>query len=1024
MSPSLDTIAVAPTRTPSEALLNPLNANEVGRQLQTMPKISRLTQKTIDPNLYPEEQKKLERLITDTIARISQALKVKFESAKLNINIAEFEKGIKWAISTVTLNPDIPVITKIKYMEDIAEKAKLLGDVTAKDISTLRTRRAVESLGVETIELQIKYGNDEDKKQSYFLQKILMQTIGAYAEPAAYWLVQAFSKEAQTIESTGTFNRETFESTQQKLRALDLKYGMNFGSTDSVQGFLSGEGGAREVFLKKIEGGLLAKHPNGVWLGSMIRNGVVSPKIRDGADVTVAGKTINVIDAYIEYRSIVQAGRKREEEVREARSVGLSQWIGADIKRKIWVDQIKSEFYYLKPENIESKVRSANVSDMVIMGTQLLQMAPIVGDIGGGLSGLVNALSGVNIEGAKMSALERSLNGIFGVLGIAVIGGLVNRAHKAGKLAGMIETLGQMRKYLPEKLETLIAATKNLSPEMIQGIKSLGKFLNIDRHIERILAKQGLWALHFAPVAKLGRDLEHGKTRVKPETISKVFDMATGVEGMWEDILWIDKMRKTNTPKTGETSKKASKTTSEELKSRQELAQKRSGIDPKIVAQNASVPDTPEGRMQRLNTASSALKKAGLLRDPDLIKEWLVANGKLTPLARDAILAGHHAGGDIYGDSKSVSDKARAARALPPEWRRVLMERGIMGSLPADNAAKETEQILSAMNIRWVDSVLQKAPNQTVTQPIMNALVTELESRWPSHLGSLNSLLEEYGLVKFSGDQGKMYETALQFSSQRRITQAMADIWSISSKKVLELTLSGWEIQHKELLLGFLKSGNTGQKELLMNTLLESSGVLTQIVRDPEVLTVLIQSSQKNPTLSARLLTQMVSQLSDVSIPSASIKALQTGVEDATKTGHLQWGLVNSNRERLAQAVIQRSPIGQVRSIIAGAKIDGWVALNLRSTSHPLHNAWNEEFESLRLSVWGGEKRANMILSGEFEFFNKHTLDTFLNMTFWDLNQDKQAVIVAKIQGEKGAFVRQNFPRFMQRLDAGLSVTR
>ena len=54
----------------------------------------------------------------------------------------------------------------------------------------------------------------------------------------------------------------------------------------------------------------------------------------------------------------------------------------------------------------------------------------------------------------------------------------------------------------------------------------------------------------------------------------------------------------------------------------------------------------------------------------------------------------------MYGDLKSVSDKARAARALPQEWRRILMERGIMGSLPVDNVGKETEQILSAMNIR------------------------------------------------------------------------------------------------------------------------------------------------------------------------------------------------------------------------------------------------------------------------------------------------------------------------------------
>ena len=262
------------------------------------------------------------------------------------------------------------------------------------------------------------------------------------------------------------------------------------------------------------------------------------------------------------------------------------------------MDQIKSEFDYLKPANIEAKVRSATVSDMVIMGTQLAQMAPIVGDIGGGLDGLVNALSGVNVDGAKINTLERSLNGIFGVLGIAVIGGLVNRAHKAGKLAGMIETLGQMRKYLPEKLATLMTTAKNLSPEIVQGIKSLGKFLNIDLKIEQILAKQGLGALHFAPVTKIGQPTTH----IKPSTVEKAITMAISVGEAGEDAFALDKKRKLDAQKTA--------TKNHPSESRQKSAKKRSGVETQTVMQNANIPDTPEGISQRLDLVFSALEQA------------------------------------------------------------------------------------------------------------------------------------------------------------------------------------------------------------------------------------------------------------------------------------------------------------------------------------------------------------------------------------------------------------------------------
>lgn len=52
-------------------------------------------------------------------------------------------------------------------------------------------------------------------------------------------------------------------------------------------------------------------------------------------------------------------------------------------------------------------MKEKSFADMVIIGTQLAQLAPLVGDIGGGFDGIVSAYAGMNVEGAKLTGLER-----------------------------------------------------------------------------------------------------------------------------------------------------------------------------------------------------------------------------------------------------------------------------------------------------------------------------------------------------------------------------------------------------------------------------------------------------------------------------------------------------------------------------------------------------------------------------------------------------------------------------------------
>jgi hypothetical protein len=54
-------------------------------------------------------------------------------------------------------------------------------------------------------------------------------------------------------------------------------------------------------------------------------------------------------------------------------------------------------------------MKEASMADMVIMATQFAQITPIIGDIAGGTFDLGSAITGVNVEGAKLTAIERSI---------------------------------------------------------------------------------------------------------------------------------------------------------------------------------------------------------------------------------------------------------------------------------------------------------------------------------------------------------------------------------------------------------------------------------------------------------------------------------------------------------------------------------------------------------------------------------------------------------------------------------------
>jgi hypothetical protein len=214
---------------------------ELGKRLSNSPQGKEIAKASLD-----EYSKKS---LTDALHILNNTFKAK----NIPLNVTETESRIQSAIDRVMRNPDIPNLAKQKFIKDITDRLMLLKDLNMSDIVTLRRRRAVESLGVEPIELNQKFGNDETKKQQFFLDKILDETIAKYVEPVAHSLNEVFSRDKVTKITGKEYQREGVEKTTRLLTLLDQKYGLNFAGDAQVLSFLEGKTDARTKILADIQ---------------------------------------------------------------------------------------------------------------------------------------------------------------------------------------------------------------------------------------------------------------------------------------------------------------------------------------------------------------------------------------------------------------------------------------------------------------------------------------------------------------------------------------------------------------------------------------------------------------------------------------------------------------------------------------------------------------------------------------------------------------------------------------------------
>lgn len=450
-----------------------------------------------------EIQKKIDERNMNTLAtQLSIIIDTNLAKQNISFDIQTFKSKIIKYLEQVYLNPDIPSIAKDKFKDDILKKINLLSTIEPSDITSLRKNRNFWSLGIESLELQTKFGNDEVKKQAYFFEKILDKNIREYIEPVSKSLMVTFSESQKQIGIT-QYHEKTLNTFQKNISLLDKKYGIDaMAEIDKItKDTKRNTGGdiSREDLYRKIGmyivNALNKKNPIplGYHIQGIIKNGRLGQWSKQGKwteAITPSGPK-DIVDIVLEYGQIIWKFERTEWEIRETRSIALATGVSTDIKNILWMDQLKSEFDHITPENVEKKLKNASFADTVILITQLTQLTPVIGDIWSWFDGIINAYSGINVDGAKLTTLERSLYGIFGVLWITVVGGIATRAHKAWKITQLLRSLEGIKKYLPEKLENFLKTSGKISESVKNQIIAFGKMMGgeVAIRIENMMIK-------------------------------------------------------------------------------------------------------------------------------------------------------------------------------------------------------------------------------------------------------------------------------------------------------------------------------------------------------------------------------------------------------------------------------------------------------------------------------------------------------------------------------------------------------
>ena len=406
--------------------------------------------------------------------------------------------------------------------------------------------------------------------------------------------------------------------------------------------------------------------------------------------------------------------------------------------------------------------------------------------------------------------------------------------------------------------------------------------------------------------------------------------------------------------------------------------------------------------------------------DENLVrKERLIKNEWLSSEQADRVIVAHAIrrkweGLGKYGIS-SLKEKIKTM-IEGDGWLTIDQARNMLKKWYA-GVIEDTEKILQKINIHGIDSLTDAIEWKKITQPQLNAMVSEYSKEYGFDPKKLDTLLRDtFDISGYDGDQASMLQQAIAYTKETQLKWLISKIKDISANTILD-HLKWWSEWNEDLVRAFLKDGNPSTKKDFLKAL-ETNDSLRNNILTGKLGWDFIKVLWENYTTQNKLITNIIGDEKLLkTLSSETLKGLDSILSKMMQENIITGGFADTLKTKLGLARNANSPANKIAYFLQNG--DEKIAELLRVTSTE-KNVWNMLFDNLRSTDNWIIQQLNMVKRWEPSFFNVNDLGNFFNGNFWDLEKWVQKEFVkAYITPTDGKYhtVLEQFPGFKRKLE-------
>lgn len=406
--------------------------------------------------------------------------------------------------------------------------------------------------------------------------------------------------------------------------------------------------------------------------------------------------------------------------------------------------------------------------------------------------------------------------------------------------------------------------------------------------------------------------------------------------------------------------------------------------------------------------------------DENLVrKERLIKNEWLSSNQADRVIIAHTIGREWESlgkyNIKSLKEKIKTMTEWS-NWLTIDQARNMLKKWYA-GIIEDTEKILQKINIHGIDSLTDAIEWKKITQPQLNAMISEYSKEYGFDPKKLDTLLRDtFDISGYDGDQASMLQQAIAYTKETQLKWLISKIKDISANTILD-HLKWWSEWNEDLVRAFLKDGNPSAKKDFLKAL-ETNDSLRNNILTGKLGWDFIKVLWENYTTQNKLITNIIGDEKLLkTLSSETLKGLDSILSKMMQENIITGGFADTLKTKLGLARNANSPANKIAYFLQNG--DEKIAELLRVTSTE-KNVWNMLFDNLRSTDNWIIQQLNMVKRWEPSFFNVNDLGDFFNGNFWDLEKWVQKEFVKTyITPTDGKYhtVLEQFPGFKRKLE-------